>query len=384
MSLEACKKYLRQDSVDGRDNILDNIRGLVILLYVLAHFAMSLMGGHYPTALNHAYRVGEVRSALGFNIIDLAPMAFMFFTGAVIYPVFIRKYEKVGKSAYRQHLVRNLALNGLFLLFLTIQDRATRAMTLDIAPYHSLWTFMNDVAVTGIFMTPFLTKPFREKTWTKFTAGGALILIYAFTRTTLLWYAGTVDAGGGGGIGACVGFTGIVLLVAGIFDLLRKKEAYFYYATGGLAVIGALALFVFKNFEALVSSPEQAQKLIDDADAFGSLWDPRLSIGGAFTASFMIGSLAVFMVFYALFYAFNHHVLKDKAIWGLATMGRNLMLYLFLSILLGVIVAFIPLGDAWEEERISGGVAIALTVAVAIGCLALTIPLYRKKIVFKL
>jgi len=338
-------KSIEKQNIAARDIILDNIRGLFVLMFIASHAIVGMLGADTPLPLLHAYSVNHIGIAWwGFNLNDLAPVAFMFLLGFIIYPVFERKYERAGKRAFRNHLVRYLALNGISLTAIFIQYRAWGV--------NDGWSFICDVATTAIFMTPFLTKPFRESTALKFIAGAVLVTLYGIFYGPLIQYLGAPDPQQGAGIGACIGYTGIVLVVAGFGDLLRKKRAHYYIGVGVLYLIGLLCTRV--------------------------LMSPEDGVWGTYSVLWMVGSLSKVFVIFTILWAACHYLLKGRPIWGLVTIGRNLLLY----ILIALLVMLIPIIQS--VDSIGPWRTTVYTCMIITFCLVLTIPLEKKKVTVKL
>ena len=356
---------VKKQNINARNAALDNIRGLFILLFIAWHMLFNLLRGLslFPNFFRHAY-IENILSIpwWGFNLIDLAPITFMLFMGLIIYPNFSGKYERVGKRAFRDHLIKNLALNGLFLMFIIIADRFRGT--------NEGWSFMNDVATTGIIMTPFLSRPFRESTIAKFVAGAALLVVYWLFRAQLLQYLGTGHPGTGGGIGACVGFTGIVLVSAGMSDLARKKTVYFLAGVAVLYLIGLLCTRVFMPAETYGEEWWKVPMFL--ADERYEEWLPF----AMFSVFWMVGALSKAFIIYTGLWAVCHYLLKDKRVWGLSTIGRNLMLYIFIALIAIVIISFLGSAVLWRS--------LLYVAIVIVLCFIITIPLEKYKVTFKL
>ena len=222
------------------------------------------------------------------------------------------------------------------------------------------WTFMNGVATTCLLMLPFLTSPFRRSAVAKFIAAAIVFTVYIFSREFLQKYAGTAKSSEGGGVAACVGFLGVVLLTSGIADIAKKGMFYYFLATAVLYLIGLL-------FTRVLMYAYPLERLADGKSSYE-----------VFSAGYMIGALSKVNVIYFILYSVNHLVFKDKAIPLLATMGRNLLLYVLFMLLVMTIEVLFPIKEM--------DVAAAFTVTGLCGvlCFIISIPLSKGKVLFKL
>jgi hypothetical protein len=310
----------------------------------------------------HAVNADDLRIAWwGFNLIDLAPIAFMFILGFIIYPTFQGKYERTGKRAFHDHLVKGLALNGVFLLGTFIADRIMAADNPDHVA--SGWSFMNDVATTAIFMTPFLTKPFRESTVLKFVAGAVLLTLYGLFRAQINPLLSPAHPTMGGGIGACIGFAGVALFSAGMGDLMRKREWHWLIGVAVFYIVGIICSQVLMPLETM-PEPYYYYGLMRYPIHFA-----------AFSSLYMVSALSKVLVAYTGLWAICRYLLKGKAIWGLSTIGRNLMLYI-LILFVGIAgMSILPKGL---------GLSILYAAIMMALCFVIAIPLEKKKMTFKL
>ena len=347
---------LNENQVGTRDAILDNIRGLFVLMFLTLHSFWTMdISYEIPLFFRHAETMDQVRIAWwGFNLIDLAPITFIFFMGYIIYSVFIRKYERLGKRAFHDHIVRYLAMNGLFLTAIFFKWRLTGN--------NDGWSFMCDVMTTALLLTPFLTRPFRESTVAKFIAGVALLVIYWLFREPLIQYLGAPKPHLGGGIGPCIGYTGIALLSAGLGDLMRKRPAYYFAGVAALYIAGLLCTRIFAPMENLVST---------EGILLTGVW--------TYSVFWMVGGLSKVFIIFTILWAICKYLFKSRRIWGIATIGRNLLLYMLAALLImGIQMVWIP------QKPISIGLSVKYVLLIYAFCFALTVPLEKYNVTFKL
>jgi hypothetical protein len=343
--------------IKGRDAVVDNAKGLLVLLYAFVHIMRNLvfdgfkLNDYTNNLFGHSNPVAI--PWWGFNILDIAPIAFYFLIGFVLYQTFQKKYDAVGKSAYKGQLLRNLTVMGLFLLILYIENTFENTFMGSGEPV--LWSYMVGIGFTGILAIPFLTPIFRKTglvgALIKIGAAVAVLVLYSFIHDALFGIIG--DASGhGGGAASSFGFVAVILLAAGVKDISKLGIKPYSIAVAAIYLVG---LFVGKVLNVEVSYP-------------------------TFTAGYLfVAFTKVNLIFFAL-YALNKYALKDRAVPLLATIGRNILLYIVIAML--VIVALILLEDFLPKMNLLTGVLTAVAIDGLLVLLA--VPLEKKKIIFKL
>ena len=339
-----------KDKLGKRDAVIDNAKGLLVLAFMVVHVLRNMPK---TFVLSDWFYHSEpiLISWWGFNILDLAPIAFFFFIGFVAYPAFENNLKTIGKAAYRAYFTRNLAVVGLFMCVAYFEVRIVGSGT--------YWSYLVSIGFTGVLLTPFLTRLFRKNAYIKLIAGAAVLTLYFFLRPKLLELVGTYS-GYGGGPAACVGFLGVVLITAGISQIAKKGIVPYAAATAVLYLIGLL----FTVF--LTRVPIEA--VPSDSSGYAQ-----------FTVTYMIGALSKVNLIYFIFSLFNLYILKNKPIPFLVTFGRNILLYLLMTLILIAVFKTLPI------FKPAGVLVCVLRLIVCAALYMVTaIPLAKKKILFKL
>jgi hypothetical protein len=350
--------------IKGRDAVVDNAKGLLVLLFVFVHVMRNLPfdGFNINEATNHLFEHSPPVAIpwWGFNILDLAPIAFYFLIGFVLYQSFQKHYDATGRSAYRGQFMRNLTVMGLFLLVVYIENALMKPST------PSVWSYLVGIGFTGILTIPFLTPIFRKTgivgALIKFGAAAAVLVVYAFLHDALFGAVGGVS-GHGGGAAASVGFVAVVLLAAGIKDISKSGIKFYVIA---VVVIYLLGLLV-KVLPIEVSYGEEYNAL-------------PLDYHYTFTAGYLFVAFTKVNLIFFVLYVVNKYALKDRAVPLLATIGRNILMYMIIAML--VIAALSILKASLPQMTLSTGILAAATVDVLFVLIA--VPLEKKKIIFKL
>ncbi|MDR2090469.1 MAG: hypothetical protein LBP62_02310 [Clostridiales bacterium] len=340
--------------IKSRDAVVDNVKGLLVLLYAFVHIMRNLPyvdGFNLGAAANNLFYHSPPVAVgwWGFNVLDLAPIAFYFLIGFVMYQSFQKHYDAVGRGAYRMQFLRNLTVMGLFLLEVYIENSLVK--TGSPAP----WSYMVGIGFTGILTIPFLTPVFRKTglagALIKFGAAAAVLVVYALLHDALFGLVGG-KSGHGGGAAASFGFAAVVLFAAGVKDISKLGIKAYAIASAAIYLLG---LLVGKVLKVEISY-----------DVF--------SAGYLFT-----GFTKINLIFFIL-YAVNKYALKDRAVPLLSAIGRNILLYILIAIV--VIGALIFLKDSLPKMTFLW----AFFTAVGIDGLfiLLAVPLEKKKIMFKL
>jgi hypothetical protein len=349
----------KQKIISERNVLIDNLKGLIVVIFLFAQiFIQSITTHLLPKWFPHTGRYGGGVSFLNFSLLDLGPVAFFFVIGLVVFASFSKKIERNGKSAYKQYFLRNLAIVGLFALFTFISDK--------IGNVFYTWNTLMSVGFTGILLLPFLTQKIRNNTWLRLVCALVIFAVYYFFNKDFIpifddegaYVIGFVNKSAfsllyaeEGGVSACVGYLGVVLLASVFGDFMRKSLLRYSIAT-----VAAIGLAV-------------AVRL-----AFGLAFYRRYNI------TYMISAVAIVNAIYFVFYVLNKFLLKDRTIPVLITFGRNLMLFIMMSLILS---APFNLFRGAEFFLTIKGPLIMFFIYLAFFAV-LTIPLSKRKTLFKL
>jgi hypothetical protein len=369
--------------LNSRDPIVDNAKGLLIILFAVVHVFRHLpvVDGVYAYELgkwfNHSEAGFPIVPWWGFNVVDLAPIAFYFLIGLVVYQAFSKNLSVVGKSAYKGYFIKNLAVMGLFLFMNFLQNQPALGGG---NPFWT-WSYFVGIGFTGILMLPFLTPFFRKAplgTAAKFAAGVVILVLYNLFHEPLFQFLGVhtglhvgADAGMGNGAAASFGFVAVVLFAAGIKDIQDKT---------------------FKSKKIGENSPDALKKTLEILPyaiatavfyALGFVAANALKWNTDYNttaAAYIFVAFTKFQAIYFVFYAFNKFLLKGRAIPLLSAVGRNILLYMMLTtlltVLLGALKASLP-QISFKTAFISMPIVITIYLLIAI-------PLEKKKTLFKL
>ncbi|MDR2090913.1 MAG: hypothetical protein LBP62_04585 [Clostridiales bacterium] len=363
-----------------RDQTVDNAKGLLILLFAVEHIFRNLpiVGGYAAYDLgkwfNHSEPGFPIVPWWGFNISDLAPVAFYALIGFVIYQSFDKHFALAGKKAYKNHFIKNLAVTGLFLFTVFIQNQMTLSGAGETIFVRDLWTwnYLAGVGFTGILMLPFLTPLFRRNGFAgaaaKFAAGAVLLIAYNILHDPLFSFLGA-HSGQGGGPAASFGFISVVLFAAGIKDIQGKtfrpkKETGNAFLTKLYEIIPYFAATVVFYVLGLLAA--NVLRLDTDYNTLG--------------APYIFTAFSKFQAIYFVFFALNKFLWNGRAVPLLAAIGRNILLYIII-ITLAVAALGMFRGSLPQISFETGLALIPVPIAV---CLVIAIPLEKKKVLFKL
>ncbi|MDR1905850.1 MAG: hypothetical protein LBQ27_02900 [Clostridiales bacterium] len=343
-------KTPRLQKIGARNALIDNVKGLVVLLYMVDHMLIHMPkdGFHTPAWANHSNPV--LIPSWGFNIIDLGPILFFFVIGFVFFSSFIKKYEREGRAAYKQVFLRNTAFMGVFLGLFYFAGA--------FDPPASAWNTVPSIGFASLLVIPFLTPRIAKSPILKTLFAIGILLFYHFNQDSLfelLAYI-PVNTNGvientayAGGMAACIGYAAVILLSGAIADVSKKGIIPYAILTA--------ALWVFGRFIYLLDIP-----------SFPSL-----------NAAYMVSALSKINLFYFGFYVLDKLVIKGKRIPLLSAMGRNIMLYLLLVLILQAVFALTGFPKAHNEAE-----AWIIIGVITVFYILLAIPLEKSKIVFKL
>ncbi|MDR3262706.1 MAG: hypothetical protein LBT30_00165 [Clostridiales bacterium] len=354
-SLKENKRIVLQSKekiLSERNVLLDNVKGLIIVLFLFSQ--IFIQATNYfellPDWFVHSYHMndatGIVRNASGipflnFNFLDLGPVTFFFVIGIIVMTSFGKREAQYGKVAYKNFFLRNLSIVGLFGLILFIGNK--------IGGFSWSWNTIMSVGMTGVFLVPFMLPSIRNNTWIRLACGAGILLLYHFFNTSSAFQVLFAEEGG---VSACFGYLGIVLLATVIGDMMRK--GVFSYAIATLILIGVAALI-------------------------------RYTFGGAayyrqYNLSYLIMALAIVNAIYFVLYVLNKLLLKDRPIPVLVTFGRNFFLFIILSLLASTPILLFQKTLFFQNTE--GLLTVFFVALAAFGWL--TVPLANNKILFKL
>jgi hypothetical protein len=235
--------------------------------------------------------------------------------------------------------MRNAAIIGIFTVLTYIRSKGLGGSVPD-------WETVQSIGFTGLLLIPFMFSFIRRNTWIRLALGVVVLVLFQTFRAQI-----SILDGYQGGIGACVGYLGIVLLASVMGDLAEK--GFLYYAVGTAAAVGAMLLVK-------------------------SVWGEALFYP-IFNASYMVVSFFVLNTAYFIAYILDKLFIKNRPIPVLETLGKNIFLYLLLSLLLCGTVYLFTQNKPLDQI----GLLIAEIICVAFYAL-LTIPLKKKNIMFRL
>ncbi|MDR2047048.1 MAG: hypothetical protein LBP79_03990 [Clostridiales bacterium] len=342
----------RFEKIGARNALIDNVKGLVVLLYMIDHAIL-----HMPKADGYAASKwwGHSNPVLipswGFNIIDLGPILFFFVIGFVFFSSFMKKYERDGRAAYKQVILRNLAFMGLFLGSMYFAGAVDKPA--------DLWNTVPSIGFACLLTVPFLVPRISQSAVLKVVCGGGVLLFYHFFHDQLFGFLanipfnaedGTVDnLVHAGGMAGCVGYVGIILLSGAIADVSKKGIVPYAALTAVLWILG--------RFSYLFLQPSY----------------PDMNV------TWMFSALTKINLFYFGFYVLDKLFLKGREIPILATMGRNIFLYLFFILFFQAVFAIFNFPLAHNKTE-----AFLIVAAITAIYLLAAIPLHKSRVIFKL
>ncbi|MDR2046982.1 MAG: hypothetical protein LBP79_03660 [Clostridiales bacterium] len=275
--------------------LVDNAKGLLVLFFLFTHlFAEPPILYTPPGWLKHH---GDVTPFafwrfLNISLMDLGPIFFFFFIGLTLFDSFSKRVKTEGKrAAYRKYLFRNAVIFSITFADIFIKGQLPQGMLMR-------WSALAGIAFTGFLLTPFLAGFIRNNAWVRFVLGAAVLAAYQCFQGYLKF----LDSNDGGMM-ACVGYVGTVLIASVIGDLSKKGFAPYALASVGL---------------------------------FFAAWTAKTRLGEPsyvlFNASYMIMSLFAVNLFYFVIYVIDKLLVKGRALPVFAPLGRNIIVFLFLTL----------------------------------------------------
>ncbi|MDR2091114.1 MAG: hypothetical protein LBP62_05625 [Clostridiales bacterium] len=321
---------------------MDNVKGLIVFFFIITniYFNAKLSFKMPEWSIHEGNVVGmPFWGYLNFSLMDLGPAAFFFLIGLTVFPVFSKHVERDGtRAAYKQFFMKNMAIVGIFCTLTFIKSKVLNE--------NFDWDTIQSVGFTGVLLMPFMSAFMRKHTLARLIAGlGVLVLFHIFHKEIYIFH------GYQGGLSACVGYLGIVLIASALADAMKK--GILPYAAASAFIIGAAVL---------------SDKLTGKSVFFED-----------YNTTYMLMSTAFLNTAYFVFYTIDKFLLKGKRIPILSTMGRNIFFYLILSLLImAVIMVFMA------DIRLNEGQLIMLEVGTVAVYALISIFLEKKNITFKL
>ncbi|MDR2047360.1 MAG: hypothetical protein LBP79_05645 [Clostridiales bacterium] len=340
-------KIKKTDSASERNALVDNVKGLVIIFFIVTNvYFLANLTFKMPEWSIHEGDVNGIPlwSYLNFSLMDLGPAIFFFLIGLTVFPTFSRHTVRDGsRAAYKRFFMRNMTIVGIFCTITFIKSKLLKEI--NGATEHD-WDTIQSIGFTGVLLTPFLFGFMRRHAWARVLAGlGVLVLFQLFHKEINIFHSYQ------GGLAACVGYLGIVLVSSALGDAMRK--GIIAYAAASLLLAGAAVL---------------SDRFFGKAAFFED-----------YNTTYMLMAATFINTVYFAFYVIDKLVLKGRRIPVLSSMGRNLFLYLLISLAV-MAVTMIFLADVpLNQTRL-----LLLEIGVVAAYLLLGIFLEKKNITFKL
>jgi hypothetical protein len=354
------KKSAQKNDLKFKDRValIDNVKGLLVIIFMLSQAMIQINGAIGGNVLRDQiplgawfWHGGDIEGIpfwnyFGFAFLDLGPIAFFFVIGVVAFWSFEKRIPYDGaKATLKRFFMRNTAIVGIFLPTNIIASIFLANNGVISSSWN--WGTIPSIGFTGMILTLFIAVPqIRRHWWTKLVVGAGVLAFYHYFYALLKNFNGTE-----GGPMACIGYAAAVLLAAALGDLQRKGILWYTIGTAVLFVLSHLA----KTY-----------------------WGA--AVYGDYNATYMIMALNLINLAYYVFYILDKIFLKGRPIPLLATMGRNIMLYLILTgMFLNTAFNVVPF---FKTTNVPGIYIIQLVVLICYFILAAF--LEKKKIVFKL
>ncbi|MDR2090468.1 MAG: hypothetical protein LBP62_02305 [Clostridiales bacterium] len=344
-------KAARLKKIGTRNALVDNVKGLVVLLYMVDHAILHMPKDGYAASPWWGHSNPVLIPSWGFNIIDLGPILFFFVIGLVYFSSFLRKYETDGRAAYKQAVSRNLAFMGLFLGLMYFTGAVEKPA--------ALWNTVPSIGFASLLAVPFLIPQISKSAVWKGVLGVGVLMFYHFFHEKLFalfayipfeHQSGEVEnLVHAGGMAACVGYLGIILLSGAIADVSKKGIIPYEVLTALLYVSGRLC--------SVLVPPSY----------------PDMNV------TWMFSALTKINLFYFGFYLLDKLFLKGREIPILAAMGRNIFLYLFIVLIFQGIFAVFNFPVAHNRTE-----AFWIVAVISVVYIIIAISLQKSKVIFKL
>lgn len=266
------------DKFLSRIALLDNVRGLIILIYIITQTAI-LYSSFLPMWLRHdAGASGIFNTNLGF--MDLGPSLFYFIIGLTAVMAFNRRKERLGlRAAYTDFFYRNMTL---------IAFDAIVTFFINKYMYPADWNIIRSIGFTGLLMIPFINSGTKARA----AAGLIIIVFYQCFHDRIF----ALMDGHEGGIAACFGFLTVVLFSSVLKDLYDKGLLYY--------LLGLIAVFIM----GLISY------------AFVPI------VYREFNSTYLLLTLSLYGAIFFLFALFDRYVIS-RPIPVISWMGQSLIMF---------------------------------------------------------
>ena len=323
------KLETRTFNVNQRLALADNYKGFVVLLFVFSHMAWQFnLDFPFPDWFFH-YNPNSTSALFGFfnfSFMDIGPVTFFFITGLTMVKAFSNNARRAGElAAFKHFFIRNVAVIGFFFIARFVQFKMSGRNSLP-------WAFLISIGMTGVLLVPFMFSFIRRHWWLRLLIGIGILFAYHRHYDFLFEKLGAAD----GGIAACVGFAGVVMLVSVLEDLAEK--GFLYYLGFSILLAAAAVLLKYKV----------------EAPSYGKL-----------NVSFMIMATLAMNIPYLFFYLLDF-VIKKRQIPIIASLGRNILFFLLLD---GIILYVVKVDRVLSMGQFLSVIGIVFAVYAAFGFL---------------
>jgi hypothetical protein len=345
------KRSVKGAKIKGRFGSVDNVRGLLVLLFLAAHtWGMGAFDSFVPRWMVHEGSVAGVWlwEFFNFSLMDLGPTAFFFVLGLTAFSAFSVRVARDGKkAAMHRYIHRNVLFLSLCFMMLYVGAKLNGEAVKD-------WDNINGVAFTGLLLAPFVYVDFiREKPWVRLLSGAAILALYHIFKAQI-----DVLSGHAGGVAACVGYAGFTLIVSFIGDVSREKgrKGVLLYLLTSVGI--AAAAFLANEFLGRASYPQ-------------------------YNTTYMLMSLMIMNTIWFLFCIVDKLFIKNRPIPVVAAIGRSLIFFTVLSWILAPILSSLAVGIAPNGAVTPATLVIVELIGFAVYA-AIGFVFDRKKIIIKL
>ncbi|MCL2798318.1 MAG: hypothetical protein FWD58_09755 [Firmicutes bacterium] len=290
--------HAKENRFDGskRDGVIDNFRALCMTSYLFSAVALYFLAV-LPVWLPHWAGIdGNGIPFFSIGLFDFGPVMFFFLMGLTAVPAYRKSVRRIGVAkACVRLLHRNviiLAVAAISVLFANLVFR-----------WGMDWSFFASIGVVGLLLIPFLG---FGSVW-RLAAGVLILITYQVAHVPLFaLIGGGVGLASFGGGAACFGFLGVTLLVTVLADLRYTSPRYYAAATAVLMLCAVLSAKILPiRFE-------------------------------EFNVSYLLSTTAAFAAAFGAAMLLNRP-LRNKPVPVFAAVGRSMIFFLGLSVLLGTL-----------------------------------------------
>ncbi|MDR0697481.1 MAG: hypothetical protein LBF68_08145 [Christensenellaceae bacterium] len=286
----------------GRIALIDNIRGIIVIAFLALHAFWGNTQYDLPEWITHNGHVADIpiMSFANIAIMDFGPVAFYFIIGLTIFMSFNKRVERDGKkAAYSRYLLRNAVLFSITKIILFVRSKVTGGDFLE-------WDNICSIAFVGFLLMLFMFDCIRKKPYVRLVLGIAVLAIYKLAYKQIMFLYST-----NGGIGACIGFVGVVLITSYIAELARES-----------ILKHAILTFLLFIVAWLVSTTIEKPDFSD------------------YNMAYMVMCLFGLNLVYFIFSIIDKFFLKGKEIPIIAPLGKSLIFFLYLTFITDAIKYF--------------------------------------------